>query len=229
MKINVNKQKVGIIEPQILVSGTVNEYEVEFVFSADWDEYSIKTAVFEVKDGAAHEVLLVENKCIIPWEALIEEGFLKIGCYGVNGQKTRPTVYTEINVIHKGVKHGNLSSPQSDNIYEQLVSSGGGFEPIIDEWHDFDPYSNPATGTNVGSKYRFNKIGMLEMILDWSTAIEEPQIKTLPLEYRPLFDITASVINNLGETKKITIKSTGIIIATSTRAEKSYVCIPLDN
>ena len=41
-------------------------------------------------------------------------------------------------MLFKGVKQEII--PQSDNIWEQLVSSGG-FEPIIDEWRL--AHSNP--------------------------------------------------------------------------------------
>lgn len=103
MKINVTGQKVEVIEPDLLVSGAIDEYLVEFIFDFTWDDY-VKTVVFLTSNNISYTAVLLDDVCVIPRDALKNDGYLKIGCYGVNVNKIKTTVFTPTQTIYKGTK-----------------------------------------------------------------------------------------------------------------------------
>ena len=80
MKLIVEGQNLKLSERQELVSGSVDVYNVQFLFDESWDGYA-KTAVFIAGDKQI-EMVAENDCCVIPWEVLTEDGaFLKIGVY----------------------------------------------------------------------------------------------------------------------------------------------------
>ena len=120
MRLVVSGQSISVAENDMLVSGTVGEYTATFEFSSDWDGYA-KTAVFEPVGGTSREVVLVDDACVIPWEVLQSECSLKIGCYGTNGDRRRPTVYTPSIPNHRGAKQASASVEPTPDVYNQLL------------------------------------------------------------------------------------------------------------
>lgn len=87
-KLHANKSKLELKEKELLVSGSVNIYDVQFTFSEEWDELQ-KTAVFRCGKKAVSVLLTEDNDyaCIIPWEVLEHHGRkLSIGVYGSIGE-----------------------------------------------------------------------------------------------------------------------------------------------
>lgn len=80
MKFQVDKNKVTIIEKEKKNAGEYEIDNVEFEFSSDFDEL-VKRATFS--DGVHNYCVdIVNNKCTIPYEILLEKGKKEIGAYG---------------------------------------------------------------------------------------------------------------------------------------------------
>lgn len=118
MKVKVNKQSINLIDTT-LVSNSVGIYECEFEF-IDWDGWN-KTAVFQLDDENSIEVIIVNNKAIIPFEVLVHSGWLKIGVYGTLGEKIMPTVWSKRIEVKNGVTTGSPYTPPTPSVYEQIL------------------------------------------------------------------------------------------------------------
>lgn len=75
------------------VSGQVNTLRCSFAFSADWDEYKNRKAIFETDEAKKEESLDENGSCLIPRAVLTKRGKLKISAYGTetgeNGELLR--------------------------------------------------------------------------------------------------------------------------------------------
>lgn len=140
MKIDVMDNWAVITKDDTLRQNSPKTYLVEFDFDETWEGYS-RTVEFEV--GSA-DVLVVlkeysepEDRCPIPKECLKYSGKLKIGIYGVKGEKRKSIVgYLTSMIIPDGSL--NLSGSSSgtvipDDVYSEIMAaigdlSAAGFE-----------------------------------------------------------------------------------------------------
>lgn len=109
----------------MLVSSSINIYHCSFDFSQEWELYT-KTAVFCLNSGEPIEQPVdSNNECVIPWEALENEGALFIGVYGINEDSDEmeryPTVWTKEIRVAKGVPQGTGTNDPTPSQYEQFV------------------------------------------------------------------------------------------------------------
>lgn len=125
MKLKATGQTLELVEPERLVSGSVEIYTAAFEFDAAWDGYA-KTAVFRDDSHRTVEVALTGNCCMVPWEILRAGKYIHVGVYGVNGGKRYPTIYTATGFrVLDGALPANPSQPPSPTEYEQLLSMIG--------------------------------------------------------------------------------------------------------
>ena len=125
MKLKATGQTLELVEPERLVSGSVEIYTAAFEFDAAWDGYA-KTAVFRDDSHCTVEVALTGNCCTVPWEILRAGKYIHVGVYGVNGGKRYPTIYTANGFrVLDGALPANPSQPPSPTEYEQLLSMIG--------------------------------------------------------------------------------------------------------
>lgn len=125
MKLKATGQTLELVEPERLISGSVEIYTAAFEFDAAWDGYA-KTAVFRDDSHRTVEVALTGNCCTVPWEILRAGRYIHIGIYGVNGGKRYPTIYTANGFrVLDGALPANPSQPPSPTEYEQLLSMIG--------------------------------------------------------------------------------------------------------
>ena len=131
--LTVEEQTI-VSDTKKLVSDTVNVYKCKFEFDSDWDSFT-KTAVFMQEEGTPYESILdQDNTCIIPWEAITEEGVLYIGVYGVNESQRYPTIWTKPIKVQLGCKDGEPHVPPTPDVYEQiLVKYAEAIQKISDE------------------------------------------------------------------------------------------------
>ena len=101
MKLYVNNQKIEIRDDTFYVSGSEGLYEIEFEFSPDWEGY-IKTVVFK-KLGMREEYSLSTDTIEIPEEFLASPGRVSVGAIGEKGDKKKPTEWSCVLEIKKGV------------------------------------------------------------------------------------------------------------------------------
>lgn len=125
MKLQVIGQMIAFAERETLVSGTVNKYRAEFEFDDSWDGYT-KTAVFRA-DSFGHitsrEVLLAGDACQVPHECLIAGALLRVGVYGISGDITTPTIYTQEPIgIARGAEPAESTQDPTPGVYQQIIN-----------------------------------------------------------------------------------------------------------
>lgn len=125
MKLQVIGQMIAFTERETLVSGTVNKYRAEFVFDDSWDGFT-KTAVFRA-DSFGHitsrEVLLAGDTCQVPHECLIAGALLRVGVYGISGDITTPTIYTQEPIgIARGAEPAESTQDPTPGVYQQIIN-----------------------------------------------------------------------------------------------------------
>lgn len=81
MKINVTKDKVSIIEKDIVHVGEYNINHIEFEFSAEYTADLVKNAVFTNNLGKSYQTSVLNNECYIPAEILSHAGSVIFGVY----------------------------------------------------------------------------------------------------------------------------------------------------
>ncbi len=128
MKLRVEGQNITFAETELLVSGTVNGYRAEFTFSEDWDGCT-KTAVFQtngIGGTETREVLLEQDACLVPHECLIALAKLRVGVYGVSGDRVTPTVYTSQALgISGGAEPSEPAQTPTPGVYQQILRTMG--------------------------------------------------------------------------------------------------------
>lgn len=79
-------ETIVLLQSPTLATNTVETAEVAFSFDEEWDGF-VKTAMFWGADDEEYSVEVIGNKAVIPREAMAETGKMKLGVYGVNGNK----------------------------------------------------------------------------------------------------------------------------------------------
>ena len=118
----VQRQRIGMPECAELVADSAEIYEAVFTFDAVWDGFA-RTAVFECA-GERCEQLIVDDRCIVPWEILHEDAYLRVGVYGVNGSAAMPTVYSRTMYVAQGAEPSEASREHSADVFDQIVEIG---------------------------------------------------------------------------------------------------------
>lgn len=124
----VSKNRLFIKQTETVTSGSVNVYEVEFIFSHEWENLS-RYVVFQVDDRRISLLLDSSNTCKIPWELLTEPNkTLWLGVYGKNsgGTTVLPTVWAELTRIKRGTttdRASSIAQPPSPDVFDQMLAS----------------------------------------------------------------------------------------------------------
>lgn len=107
-----------------ITSGSVG-MEVSFRFSEDWDGLG-KAAIFQ-GSGQSIDVLLTEDRCVVPHEVLQSPlGHLKIGVYGTGnqGQRVTPTIWADAGRILPGVEPSQIEpTPATQSLVQQILEA----------------------------------------------------------------------------------------------------------
>lgn len=132
MKLHATNNDLVIKESERLISGSVKLYTCEFTFDESWNDY-VKTVVFSTGGSRLVNVALLDNVCEIPPEVLRPNARVRIGIYGTDGVRSRPTTYSEwINVEQGADVTGNYAEPPTPSVYDQWVA---GLDAKHDEWN----------------------------------------------------------------------------------------------
>ena len=136
------------------VSGSAEIYEAVFAFDASWDGFA-RTAVFECS-GERREQLLVNDRCIVPLEILHAFAYLRVGVYGVDGNKTMPTVYSGKMFVARGAEPSEAAREHSADMFDQIVEIGQQAAEAKEQWENMSaeaetlPAGSPATASYAG-------------------------------------------------------------------------------
>ena len=178
MKLKVNSVSIVVTEPEIIVAHAVKTYECEFEFDDTWGEYQ-KKAEFK-KGHVVKEVLLEDNKCVIPWEVLKARGFLKIGVYGVCGDKRRPTLWTDNILISEGAFEGDEEKEPTKTLFQRVVEIMDETKAISQSVRD-DADAGKFNGRQ-GERGEPGSIRFIPVVTLPTENIDESAIYLLPLE-----------------------------------------------
>lgn len=122
MKLFATGNRLVLTEADRLVSGSINIYTCEFTFDDSWAGY-MPTAVFE-GSGKAVEMAVIDNVCQVPFELLTPNARIRVGIYGISGDKRRPTTYAEWMPVERGTETGGAAeTPPSPNVYESILAA----------------------------------------------------------------------------------------------------------
>lgn len=122
MKLFATGNRLVLTEADRLVSGSINIYTCEFTFDASWAGY-MPTAVFE-GGGKSVEMAVIDNVCQVPFELLTPNARIRVGIYGISGDKRRPTTYAEWMPVEVGTETGGAAqTPPDPTVYEQLLQA----------------------------------------------------------------------------------------------------------
>ena len=152
MKLAIKNQCIAVTEREPLVSGTVGVYTAEFAFDSLWDGYT-PVAVFE-SGGIRRETVITAGKCTVPWETLLPNGYLRIGVYGVNGDKRLPTIYTDRLFVARGTEGAEQAAGPTPGVIEQILTQTAADRSAAEAAADraekaaiHQPYPDTGTGT----------------------------------------------------------------------------------
>jgi hypothetical protein len=108
-----------------IASGDINSVTLKVVFDEKWDAFTSRTASFDNSNYNEDipDCLLVDNQCVVPWEALSVAGVLSIGIIGdaADGKRKTSTII-KLNIL-QGVKTGNTTVSPSLDLYQQFIDA----------------------------------------------------------------------------------------------------------
>ena len=106
------KNRLYVMEKELITSGSANIYPVRFEFSPDWDGLE-RTAIFQV-GCRKKSVPIVDGMCSVPAEVLSEPGrYLMMGVCGKQGESVvLPTVWANLGWIVEGAVPGGNPLPE---------------------------------------------------------------------------------------------------------------------
>lgn len=125
LKFIIKDDKIFLTGKNEVNTGAVNYYKCKFDFNDAWDGLTC-FAIFKINEICYGPVLILENSCSIPIEAVSEKGSFKMGVYGSNldGSSGRRIATNWCNVIvNEGVYTADVSEPQipEQDVWEQYV------------------------------------------------------------------------------------------------------------
>ena len=124
MRLSATGNRLTLISPDRLVSGSVNVFTCYFDFDESWDGY-FPTAVFDSSFKRQRvEQPVINGECQFPAEMLDAGGRVRVGIYGVSGDKRRPTTYAEWMSVARGAEPGVAANRPPDlTTYEKLLQA----------------------------------------------------------------------------------------------------------
>lgn len=125
------KNVLAVNQREVVTSGSVNVYEVQFQFDSEWDGLE-KTAVFRAGDFTVSTLLDETETCIIPWEVFQDaKRTLYAGVYGTkNGNTVLPTIWAPLGEIRQGCEPGESTQPPTPSVYEQILAEIGNLDNL---------------------------------------------------------------------------------------------------
>jgi hypothetical protein len=183
MIIKVDDVSVSVEVSDILVADSVNVYKASFIFDDSWNDYT-RLAVFETDYALIELELDDSNDCLIPWEVLSKPGQLRIGVYGMSGDKIRPTLWSKSLTVYSGTIRGNNPGEYIPDSPVGFVSSAkiGYVTLLADSW--------------IGDDVLFSQVVDIEGVTQNSQVDLTPSVEQLVIFYEK--DLTFTTENENG-------------------------------
>lgn len=126
-KINLITQGQQLISANkvVVAAGDVNSVELNVEFDSAWMDYPARSATFYTsKNEAVQEMLLLNDKCIVPFEVLEESCVLFIGVRGVSADGERQKTSTLAKYkISEGAPAGDKTLTPTMDLYQQYLAA----------------------------------------------------------------------------------------------------------
>jgi hypothetical protein len=132
IKIKAVDQRLTVVQQPILASGDVGTVRVEYELDNFWDSYTPSGTFFTgKKPEEVYEQPLTDGACIVPWEALQEDGILYIGLRGVDGTGLVKTAAPVRYRVEKGSPRGDGTTVEpTPDVYQQLLLAAKNAETL---------------------------------------------------------------------------------------------------
>lgn len=130
IKITVDDQNLHITDSPKIAAQGVNENQVEFTFSADWDGFG-KIALFyreEDEDTVYESAIDEDGKALVPHEVTDQRGKICIGVAGVKDDVIHTSEILKYKVVNGLYTAGESSQPPTPGIYEQMLALIGNIQ-----------------------------------------------------------------------------------------------------
>lgn len=134
MKITVKGQQ-AIVTDDFLVANSVGIYECEFEFDSSWDGYA-KNSVWQLNNDEPKESIISSGVAEVPWEVLVNGGFIRVGVYGTKDEKVMPTVWGEKRKVHLGTPTGSIGTEPTPSIYAQILAVADEAKEIAEDAYE---------------------------------------------------------------------------------------------
>ena len=125
LKVATADQTLIAMERVKIGSGDIESVFLNVEFDDVWESFINKSASFFTShDSTHHEVLLIDDQCIIPAEVLAKPGTLYIGIVGVaaDGQAVKTSCIIGFK-ISQGAMHGYATITPELNMYQQYLKA----------------------------------------------------------------------------------------------------------
>lgn len=133
LKLHATGKDLIIKESERLISGSRKIYNCEFTFDESWDGYTV-TAVFSTNSSRLVNMAIVDGKCEIPSEVLRPNARIRVGIFGIDGERSRPTTYSDWVTVEQGTDvTGSSAQPPTPSVYEQWMNA---LDEKHEEWNE---------------------------------------------------------------------------------------------
>lgn len=118
---NVRNQSISRVDNFSPAEKSENYLEAVFNFkTSDWKN-TTKTAVFEnTKSKVIRDIILTNDKCLVPWEVLADKGTIKVSVYGVTLDGKITTDVAEF-ALNNTLYGGSAASEPTPDVYQQII------------------------------------------------------------------------------------------------------------
>lgn len=119
LKFTVENQRITRVDDAQPVAGSRNYLYADFEFLTEEWNVPVKTAIFESNDQA-YKVLIVNNSCEVPWETIMESGWVNVSVFC--GDLVTANV-AKVYVAPTGYREDAENERQpTTEIYEQIIN-----------------------------------------------------------------------------------------------------------
>ena len=122
IRVSCLDQRLLVTTAPIVASGGRNESEVIFAFCPLWDGFQ-KVASFWRDEEHVYSVLIEDDRCVIPWEVLADEGEFFFSVYGVKEEITRTSHVVKYKVAKGAITESTEVSDPTPEMYEQILAA----------------------------------------------------------------------------------------------------------
>lgn len=122
IRIRIDNDNLSINEPNTIVSGSKNYYELQAAFSPEWDGLS-KYVIFPTEECS---VAMADDRAVLPESIIAESGVLTFGLIGIdgNGDLRISTNYVRLRILEGARElHALPPSPDADATWEGYIGS----------------------------------------------------------------------------------------------------------